>query len=349
MTARVDGPADKLLGMTLLGEWLVVERVVRNSTRSGEPRSSCYRATNAEGAQAFVKAFDFWYEDVAGDPLSLERMVREFNHEHTVHKICRDKKLSRVTRIFDASKVIVEGFAVHFLVCEYAPKSFADALPPGDSTVPAWERLSALHKVAAGLAQLHGLDVAHQDIKPTNAVSFACGSVKVTDLGSSSCRSIPPAPHDDFSFCGQPNYAPYELLYDQVGPWVQRRFGCDMFLLGNLAYTSFTGYSLTAMLTGSLQESLRHTSPTAEYQLALPYLVEKHHEWAPLFLAQADTVPEIILEELTSLILTTCHPDPAERGVALNGRNPKVQYSVQRCVSAFDLMSRKCRVRASHV
>lgn len=348
MTERADGPADKLLGLTLLGEWEVVERVTRNAIRSGEPRSSCYRAVNAEGAQAFVKAFDFWHEDVDGDPLSLERMVREFNHERKIHEICREKKLSRVTKILDAAKVVVEGFAVHYLVCEYAPKSFADALPPGDESVPAWERLAALHKVAAGLAQLHGLEVAHQDIKPTNAVRYDCGNVKVTDLGSSSCRDIP-APHDDFSFCGQPGYAPYELLYDHVGPWVQRRFGCDMFLLGNLAYTSFTGYSLTTLLTGSLPESLRHNSDTSDYQLALPYLVEKHHEWGPLFLESAGTVPISILEQLTSLILSMCHPDPAERGVSLNGRNPKMQYNIARCVSAFDLMSRKCRLRSVHV
>lgn len=123
MTTRVDGPADKLVGLTLLEEWEVTDRIRRNTVRSGEPRTSCYRAENSKGDQAFVKAFDFWYEDVAGDPMSLERMVREFNHEHNVHQMCKDKRLARVTRIYNAGKVLVDGYAVHFLICEYAPQS----------------------------------------------------------------------------------------------------------------------------------------------------------------------------------------------------------------------------------
>lgn len=347
MTARVDGPADKLVGLTLLGEWEVVDRVRRNIVRSGEPRTSCYRAQNAKGEQAFVKAFDFWHEDVAGDPMSLERMVREFNHEHNVHVMCKDKRLARVTRIYDAGKVLVDGYAVHFLVCEYAPQSLGEALPPGDETVPAWQRFDALRRVAAGLVQLHGVDIAHQDIKPSNAVAYDCGNVKVTDLGSSSCRSLPPAPHDDFTLCGQPNYAPYELLYDHVGNWMQRRIGCDMFLMGNLAYTSFAGHSITNVVLGSIAEELRHTSRTADFQLALPYLIEMHNENVPLFLRE--TVPAVVLDDLTRLILSMCHPDPTQRGAGLNGKNAAVQYSLQRCVTLFDLMARKCRLRLQNV
>lgn len=341
-----EGPAEKLLGLKLLEKWEVVERIRRDSVRSGEPRSSCYRAVRDNGEEAFVKAFDFRQADIDTDPKSLESMLREFNHERDVHELCRDRKLARITRIHEASKVIVDKQAVHFLICEYAPQSLREAHPPGEESIPAWERFEALRQVAAGIAQLHGVGVAHQDIKPSNAVACVSGNVKVADLGSSSCRMLPPAPHDLLSFCGQPNYAPYELLYNFHGNcWIQRRVGCDMFLLGNLIYTSFAGHSLSAMFMHILRAELRHDK-TDDYALALPFLIEIHNEYVPQFVEQ--TFPPKVHKDVTGLLLSMCHPDPRVRGLALN-RHTAVQYGLERCISALNLMAMKCRIGAKHV
>ncbi|WP_353179915.1 serine/threonine-protein kinase [Delftia acidovorans] len=341
--ANDEGPAEKLLGLKLLGKWEVVERIRRDSMRSGEPRSSCYRAIREDGEEAFVKAFDFRQADIDTDPKSLERMAREFNHERDVHELCRDKKLARITRIHEAAKVIVENQAVHFLICEYAPLSLREAHPPGENSVPAWERFKALRQVAAGIAQLHGVDVAHQDIKPSNAVAYTSGSVKVADLGSSSCRVLPPVPHDSLSFCGQPNYAPYELLYNFHGNcWIRRRVGCDMFLLGNLIYTSFAGSSISAMLLHFLPAELRHDR-TSDYELVLPFLVEVHNEYISQFVKE--TFPLNIREDVAKLLLSMCHPDPRIRGMALN-KNSLNQFGLERCISALDYLSKKCRIGA---
>ena len=339
-----EGPAERLVGMTLLDKWRVIERIRRDVVRSGEPRSSCYRAESKEGESAFIKAFDFRLTDVDTDPKALENMVREFNHERDVHELCRDKRLARVTRIHDASKVVIEGQAVHFLVCEYAPQSLRDAHPPGRESVPPSERFDGLRKVASGIAQLHGADVAHQDIKLSNAVACASGEVKVSDLGSSSCKSLPPVPHDSLSFCGQPNYAPYELLYNYQGSWMERRIGCDMFLLGNLAYTSFAGHSLSWMVLHSLPEELRHHN-SDDYELVLPHLIECHNELVPLLVAQS--FPGVVAEDAKRLILSMCHPDPRVRGLAIN-KHRSVQFSLERCISALDLMARKCRAQVKH-
>lgn len=52
---------------------------------------------------------------------------------------------------------------------------------------------------------LHGLDIAHQDLKPSNVLPIA----------------------------GDPTYAPPELLYNYVpADWNVRRYACDVYLLG---------------------------------------------------------------------------------------------------------------------
>lgn len=345
--AEREGPAEKLLGEVLLGAWTVIERLARDAGDSYSFRTCCYRAVDKDGNIAFVKAFDFRQEERRGDTQRLEDMVREFNHERRVHEYCRDRKLGRVTKIFAAGSVVIEGEAVHFLVCEYAPRSLREALPPGDSQVPAPERLRALRKVASGISQLHSIGVAHQDIKPSNAVAYDDLEIKVTDLGSSSCSALPPAPHDELPFCGQPGYAPYELLYGDSGTWYRRRIGCDVFLLGNLAFTSFVGESLSYLLVHALPVELRHTTFTGGYDQVLPYLIDLHHEFVPTFVHAV--APVSIAAELSDLIVSMCHPDPAMRGHRTNVAAKVNQYGLERFISAFDRLARKCELEQKNV
>ena len=341
------GAAEHLLGEVLLDSWTVVERIKRDAGHSGQSRSCCYKATNKEGRIAFVKAFDFRNEELRGDTQLLEDMVREFNHEKRVHEYCRDEKLARVTQIYGAGRVVVKTQAVHFLVCEYAPKSLREAQPPGDDAIPAYERLISLRKVASGIAQLHGIGVAHQDIKPSNAVAYDDADIKVTDLGSSSCENLPPAPHDEYSFCGQPGYAPYELLYDVGGTWYRRRIGCDVFLLGNLIFTSFVGVSLSSLVLHGLPANLRHTSFTGGYDQVLPYLTSLHLEIVPGALMSG--VPESIAGDLTRMIVSMCHPDPEQRGHRLNIAGNRTQYGLERFISQLDLLATRCRISSRNV
>ena len=47
-----EGPAEKLQGEVLLGEWIVVERLTRDAGDTGGSRSSCYRAVSREIGRA---------------------------------------------------------------------------------------------------------------------------------------------------------------------------------------------------------------------------------------------------------------------------------------------------------
>src|SRR5204862_166519 len=67
--------------------------------------------------------------------------------------------------------------------------------------------LRALHHVAIGLKQLHSVNVAHQDVKPSNVLIFPGNESKVGDLGRAWAGGMR-APHDDAKPCaGDRNYA----------------------------------------------------------------------------------------------------------------------------------------------
>lgn len=334
-----DGPAERLEGVALNEKWLVLERLVRDPGDTGQSRSSCYGAVSVDGGRsAFVKAFDFRLDDRSGDTDRLERNVREFNHERKILEYCNE--LSRVTRIYDSGVVVIDGEAVHFIVCEFAPRSFRRLQPPGDEAVQAHERLYALRKIASALIQLHSAGVAHQDVKPSNAVCFDDQVIKITDLGSSSCLHLPSPPHDEDPVVGQPNYAPYELLYPNSGTstWQRRRFGCDAFLLGNLIFTSFVGASMSILVLHALDEKLRPDECTCTYDEVLPDLVTAHFAIVPEFLRA--TVPAVVVDDLVRLVLALTHPDPSKRGLSPDGRH----LDLHRCVGTLETLAFRAKM-----
>lgn len=337
-----EGPAERLQGEILLGEWVVVERLIRDAGDTGQSRSSCYRAVSRNGQPAFVKAFDFRFDDQQGDTDRLERNVREYNHEKSVHEHCRE--LSRVTRIYGSSHIIIDSQAVHFIVCEYADRSFRTWQPPGAQAILASDRLDGLKKIALALQQLHWVGVAHQDVKPSNAVCFGDDWVKLTDLGSSSCVHLPSPPHDANRLVGQPNYAPYELLYESARlPSKQRtRYACDAYLLGNLIFTSFVGTSLTVLALHWLDEGLRHTSGKVSYEDVLPDLISAHCCVIPEFLREC--VPDLIFNELSNLVLALCHPDPSDRGLSRGIVAGERQLDLVRCIGTLNTLCQRAKI-----
>ncbi len=338
-----NGAAERLVGLTLLDTWTVQQRIRHDDGISGTSRSACYRAVSPKGITAFVKAFDFRRQELGGDTDSLERMVREYNFERNVHFFCRDEGVNRITCIYGAGKIIVEGEVVHFIVCEWANKCLREHQPPGDSRVSASDRFAALKDTAAALAQLHQAGVAHQDIKPSNAVCSDVGQVKLTDLGSSSCERLDAPPHDLEYLVGQPNYAPYELIYEYPpSSWQRRRFGCDLFLLGNLCFTTFTGGSLTLLALHCIPANLRHTVFAGHYAEVLPHLIEAHEFLVPEVLR--DQVPAPFLDDVAQLVLCLCHPDPSRRGHSKNLLFNNNQFGLERVISRFDYLAKRAEV-----
>jgi serine/threonine protein kinase len=331
--------AERLAGLVLNNRWVVIEQLSRGSDDTGGSRSVCYRATSTNGQAAFVKAFDFHLD---ADTKKLQRNVSEFNHERDLHEYCL--QLDRVTQIYDHGLVQVDGYSVHFLVCEYADRSFRSYHPPGDETVPASERLCGLKKIALALLQLHDSGVAHQDLKPSNAVHFDDERIKITDLGSASCRHLS-APHDADILVGQPIYAPYELLYrSPQDAWERqrRRFGCDAFLLGNLIFTVFSGASLSTLLLHAIPEPMWPTTFDGSYNDVMDVLVANHFALTREVLSVY--VPEVVLKEVSSLVLSLCHPDPAQRGLGKGFDRGERQLDLRRCIGTLNTLANKAEL-----
>lgn|GEM_PF-3293979 len=337
------GAAEQLVGQLLLDKWKVIERIRHDDGISGSTRSACYKSQSSNGELAFVKAFDFRQEEFAGDTEHLEKMVREFNYEKNALDYCIKNKISRVTRIFGADKVIISGTVVHFLVCEWADKSLREQQPPGDSNISWSDRFLALRDTSSALAQMHQSKMAHQDIKPSNAMCLQTGELKLTDLGSSSCQLLTTPPHDLELLVGQPNYAPYELLYEYTPPtWDNRRIGCDIFLLGNLCFTSLVGVSLSHLVLHGLPNEYKLDSYTGEFAEVLPFLISIHNLLVPEVLNEF--LPKEIAGDVIDLISSLCHPDPAKRGHSKNIKQNYNQYGLQRVISQLDILAIKARI-----
>ena len=97
--------------------------------------------------------------------------------------------MDRVVRALDSGSITVDPSIpftnVPYLIFEAADADIRLHLDTSSASTIAW-RLRALHHIATGLKQLHGADIAHQDIKPSNILVFVLESLstvsKVADL-----------------------------------------------------------------------------------------------------------------------------------------------------------------------
>ncbi|GAC1569763.1 MAG: hypothetical protein NVS3B3_24140 [Aquirhabdus sp.] len=200
-----------------------------------------------------------------------------------------------------------------------------------------------LHQSAVALVQLHGAEIAHQDLKPSNVLSFKENeSFKVGDLGRSSSKKLR-APTDALPYPGDRSYAPPEYHYNDVpGTYIDQRLGSDAYLLGSLI--SF----LFANGVGALIATFQHLPPEylhdqwqGTYQDALPYL-EKAHTEATLELKR--TLPADLAEELGDAYFNLCHPNPIRRGHPIARRQSGRPIGLDRYRSSFDRMMHKVRL-----
>ncbi len=341
MESNNTGAAEQLEGLTLLDKWKVIKKIRVDDKGKGSSCTACYRAVSPKGDLSFIKAFDFRGEELAGNTESLERFVREYNHEKRIHFLCNANRINRVTRIFGAGDILVKGEVVHFIICEWADKSLLEHQPPGNKNILPETRFTSMRDMASAISQLHQIGVAHQDVKHSNAVCFRNSELKLTDLGSSSCETIDAPPHDLDQLVGQPNYAPYEHHYDcHPSEWRHRRFGCDLFLLGNFCFTSFTGVSLSHLALHCIQEELRPGKFTGDYGNIIPHLIEAHAH-IPDFLGFV--IPEPLIRDVTDIVSSLCHPNPRLRGHKRN-LDFNNQFGLERYITKFEILAKKARV-----
>jgi serine/threonine protein kinase len=248
-------PAEQLEGMKLDNEWLVVKKINHTPDHTGGRFSTAYLVKNNTGDEAFLKALDYTEALNSPDPArALQALTESYNFERNLLDKCKNKKMSRIVRAleFGKTKIGTEVTGVvEYIIFELAQSDLREQYTQLLNFDYAW-KFKTLHHIATGIWQLHGAKISHQDLKPSNVLVFKGDESKLSDLGRASTIGIVP-PHDNLEIAGDKTYAPPELLYHEIpADWNQRRFGCDLFLLGSMITYLFTGLPINAFLYDKL-------------------------------------------------------------------------------------------------
>lgn len=193
-------------------------------------------------------------------------------------------------------------------------------------------------KTAAGLQQLHINDIAHQDLKPSNVLTFNSETTKLCDLGRSSVKGEN-SPTDGSFIPGDMNYAPPEFLYSEIPiDWNARRYGYDIYTLGNLIVFLFSKANITSSILQRLSPNLHFNSWTGTYSEVLPYIINAYDEVLSVF---GSELPSDLRDDVVELVRQMCNPDPSKRGYTKNLNNKNRQYSLEQYISKLDIMAKK--------
>jgi len=338
--------AHMLTGLELPGGWLVVEKVERAKDATGGNFSVGYIVERKRG-KAFLKALDYSFAFSSDNTAQiLEAMTSAHNFEVEVLGHCAQRRMDRIVLALDQGELVVdgaEGFGnVSYLIFELADGDIRHALASiGAAFDYAWT-LRMLHHAAGGLWQMHRGGLAHQDLKPSNVLTFGPASSKLGDLGRASRRDVA-APHDGLTCAGDPQYAPPELLYRHVPKdWAARRQACDMYLLGSLAMFAFSGASATAAILAYVPDAQRPQNWADSYSAVLPHLRVAFARAVDEF---ESGLPVALVSELVPMVRQLCDPDPTLRGHprtrAMRNATP---FSLERYVSQLDLLARRAEI-----
>lgn len=251
-----------LVGRTLKSGWRVVEKVEPKNNRQKGKFSVCYMVEK-DGQQRFMKVMDINEHIHRLGPNesqadAFKRVLDQYIYERDVCNLCKGKHLSNVTVVLDAGDESLDDnvfVPMYYLIFEKADGDIIDALEDSARLDFAW-RLRSLHSVAVGLQQLHTAGITHEDIKPSNILTFEKKTItKVGDLGCSTCDTIR-SPFEDNPFPGDHNYAPPERAYCyHIADLKLSKRLTDCYLLASLITFYITGMSLNALIMQYMPES----------------------------------------------------------------------------------------------
>jgi eukaryotic-like serine/threonine-protein kinase len=347
-------PAEVLSGLTLESGWIVAEAIPRPLDATGGTFSTSYRVERADGdisETAFLKALDFTMITQLGMPIAdaLKLVTDAYVFERDLVLACSGQRMSNVVRALDAGEVEVEADAVAiqfsflrsvpYIVFEIADGDVRRILSrPGHALDEAWA-FRILHGVANGLRQLHQVGIAHQDLKPSNVMTFG-PKAKVGDLGRASSESG--GLFDNQPIAGDLTYASPELLYGELHSDDKvRRRAVDTYHLASMGTFLVAGIGLTPLIEAELEPAFHWRSWPRDYRNALPYVREAFDRALLLVADQIGTAswaPDFI-----QTIRELGDPDPLVRGNPSAGDGP-LRYSMERYVSIFNRLAYKAEI-----
>lgn len=338
-------PAELLKGHVING-WYVQERTQTFPGQSGGAFSKGYIVTK-DGKKAFLKAMDL-HDAIKKSLQEVEKATRQFNFERELQCLCRDRRLSNIVKLLDDGEYDVGAIPsgvnasfnkVYYMIFELANGGDIRKEINFDGLKPDSWKCFVLHQIAIALTQLHKNDIAHQDLKPSNVLSFKdIKKYKLSDLGRSFKKNLP-APTDSVSFPGDWNYAPPEYFYGYTPQNIHdQRYGSDAYLLGSMISFLFSGYGALSLTIWHLPEQYRHEVWRGSFDDVLPFLIDAHTK-------ATNTVneyfPEICRDEIASTYFQLCHPSPEGRGHPITRSQPGKLLGLERYVSKFNNLAFK--------
>ena len=348
-------PAEALTGLELDGGWYVKERVKKHGKGTGGYSSISYLASNKEGQEAFLKALDFSSALRAEDlSLRLFELTSAYEHERNLLRQCKDKKLRHVVvPLSDGTAKVSDIFGelnrVPYLIFPRAIGDIRDEVERWKEFEKkfdlAWT-LRSLHHSAIGLQELHGMHIAHQDIKPSNVLVFPDELSKLTDLGSAS-QVGNPSQSDKERVAGDVSYTVPEQWYG----WSQsqdfeNRYLVDLYRLGSLLFYFFADCS--AMDAVQLKISIKYGKEfvRSDFTSDLPYIQHAFEESLNDLRASIEKIAGDLTDEIVIIAQQLCDPDPRRRGdPRARSAEYRRQHDIQAYVSRFNALARKAEKR----
>jgi serine/threonine protein kinase len=318
-------------GLQLSGGWRVGEPVARRP----DPQSYCY-LVERDGQRAFLKAPNFSraFEGGKIDRAQLRSFVAAYEHECAILQICRQRRLPNIAVALHRGAVQVPGFEgragrVFYIVFELAERDLRAEIRAGGSDLAV--KVRALRDVCRALCRLHEVGIAHQDVKPSNVLAYADGSFRLTDFGRAWLKDRA-VWYDDLPAAGQRFYSPPELKYEVALDFAARRFGCDLYMFGNLAAHLFADANVTHRVETRLEPHFLWKIWRERYENVLPFLEEA---FAGVLEEIEARIPLRVRADIRALIAELCHPDPRQRGHPADRGTP-VQYSLTRYLGLLE-------------
>lgn len=336
-------PSRQLQGLVTDSGWTIFEHI-SDSLGSGGNFCTRYLARSQDGQIGFMKAMDL--TRAAGDINSIKRLIDEYIFEQSVSEQCRGLNLSRIASAIESGEIDVPGFdglngKVYYLIFDKAEGDFRQSHI--EAKEKAWlHAFKALHHVSIGISQLHRAGIAHQDIKPSNILSYSDETFKISDLGRVTDIDNK-SPFSNMRFTGDTSYNPPEYLHGSYRLSEFRdRYLSDVFMLGSLAY--------------HIVEDVQIISPTrmeAEQIYGNPMVGLPYQEALPIWMTAFSTVLERfhlsctekfggeLARLIRDLVEELCTPDVSLRGK--NIRKPGL-FNVERYVGKTASIVRQVKV-----
>ena len=347
-------PAEALIGLVLENDWTVERLIPRSDDATGGSFSIAYEVRRQNGTvdeRAFLKALDFTVVAQMGMPIAdrANLVTEAYVFERNLVLRCAGHGMSNVVRAFDAGQVTVDPGAVgpQYAFLTDVPYIIFEMADGDVRSVVAEERLfdhswalRVLHGVANGLRQLHQAGIAHQDVKPSNVMTFGLVS-KVGDLGRASSQEG--GVFDGEPIAGDLTYAPPELLYGELHADQRvRRRSVDMYHLASMGSSCILrGPRWTPLIAAELDPAFHWRTWPRDYRNVLPYVREAFDR---VMTQMAEFVDSSWGSELISTLRELGDPDPFVRG---NSRVPEgpLRYALERYVSIFDRLARDAEIQ----